>query len=266
MCSKNLGIVAHFYYPELVDILFDQLELLADEADVFATTSEKSADLVIKRAEKSKYNCFVIITENKGRDVLPFIYTLNNFNLEDYNIVLKAHTKKSPHLKEDGSKWADLHLKYNIGNVCSFNWVSTAFDELKNVGMIFHESVSMFSDRDIGNNKNMMDYAKIFGVNDFCRNIWNFSAGTMFYVRGDALSYLKSLNIGSDIFEDEENQLDGTLAHIIERLFPIFIKKAGYNILSADYPTTKIEDVKIAVRKIMKKRLTNYSTKRKRFR
>ncbi|MGK9453045.1 hypothetical protein ACSSZE_17600 [Acidithiobacillus caldus] len=41
MGSKNLGIVAHFYYPELVDILFDQLELLSDEADFFARPTQE---------------------------------------------------------------------------------------------------------------------------------------------------------------------------------------------------------------------------------
>ncbi|MGE0049050.1 MAG: rhamnan synthesis F family protein [Acidithiobacillus sp.] len=263
MSSKNFGIVAHFYYPELVDTLFDQIESLSDDADVFATTSEQAAAHVIKRAETSKFSCFVIITENKGRDVLPFIYVLNNFLLEEYNIILKAHTKKSSHLT-DGSKWAEVHLKYNIGDKSCFKWVSTAFDELESVGMIFHDRVSMFSDADIGNNPNMLDFAKLFGIDNLCRTKWDFSAGTMFYVRGAALSYLKSLNLGSDIFEDEKNQLDGTLAHSFERLFPLFIKKSGYDILSADYPTTKINDIKKAIKKITKKGLKIYSTKRKR--
>jgi len=263
MTKNRFAIISHFYYPDKVDQLFDAIELLNKDADVYATTSELALPDVIRRAEASKYNCKIIIVENRGRDVAPFLYVLNNFDIIDYDIVLKAHTKKSSHLGADGEKWAESHLKENIGNNDSFLWVERLFDEVKDIGMVFHENISIFSDRDVGENKQLKNIIKKFRLDSQAETIWNFPGGTMFYARGCALKELKNSNIQLSEFEEEEGQLDNTFAHAMERLFPLFIKKAGYSVLSADYPTADINKIRKAILKMRRKKIATFSTRRR---
>jgi lipopolysaccharide biosynthesis protein len=60
---------------------------------------------------------------------------------------------------------------------------------------------------------------------------WQFVAGTAFWFRVDSLNFLSSLNLSDNDFEEELGQLDGTLAHAIERIIPLGIVQSGYSIL-----------------------------------
>jgi hypothetical protein len=54
----------------------------------------------------------------------------------------------------------------------------------------------------------------------------------MFWCRPQALKPLLDLELDLDEFERENGQMDGTLAHAIERLFLFTVEKAGYFWLS----------------------------------
>ena len=49
----------------------------------------------------------------------------------------------------------------------------------------------------------------------------NFAAGTMFFARVDALKPLLSLGLTDDDFDIESGQVDGTIAHAIERIISV---------------------------------------------
>ena len=63
----------------------------------------------------------------------------------------------------------------------------------------------------------------------------NFVAGSMFYARVQALIPLLNLGLHSDDFEPELGQLDGTLAHSIERAFAISSYTAGLKLVDSAY-------------------------------
>jgi len=62
----------------------------------------------------------------------------------------------------------------------------------------------------------------------------SFIAGTMFFARVDALTPLLNLAINDDDFEPEAGQVDGTLAHAIERAIAISCEAQSYELTDTE--------------------------------
>ena len=66
----------------------------------------------------------------------------------------------------------------------------------------------------------------------------------MFYIRKQALFPLLNLNLKSIDFEEETGQLDGTLAHSVERAFAISTFASGFKLVDTSFdpedPRTQI--------------------------
>jgi lipopolysaccharide biosynthesis protein len=63
-----------------------------------------------------------------------------------------------------------------------------------------------------------------------------FFAGTMFWVRLEALRPLMDAHLGEWQFETEGGQIDGTLSHAVERIFCSLVAHACYEVALADAP------------------------------
>ena len=67
----------------------------------------------------------------------------------------------------------------------------------------------------------------------------DFPSGSMFWGRSAALKPLLSMNLTLDDFPPENKQIDGTLAHIIERMYFFICEAAGYRWIKISNPKLK---------------------------
>lgn len=227
--GRRLAVVLHMYYPEYWPEFKAALQALPSETRLFVTTVPAQAETVrlLVRADFPQAEVFVY--DNRGRDVGPLFELLDRVPLEDYDLVLKLHTKKSPHMQGGGEAWRQYALQQLLP-AGRLNDVLRFFDEHPEVGLAGPEGWLFDVQADSGQTNNtalaLKHWAAALGFNAD-RLDYHFIAGTMFWARGAVFKELRRLGVRQADFEAEAGQLDGTLAHVLERIFPLLARKVG---------------------------------------
>ena len=72
------------------------------------------------------------------------------------------------------------------------------------------------------------NYLRGLGIEIDNRNLIEFPAGSMFWFKPEALAPLLESDLTFDDFPEECGQVDGTIAHAIERAFLFIVEAAGF--------------------------------------
>ena len=139
--------------------------------------------------------------------------------------------------RKDGNVWCD-DLYNKLLNPNNITEIMNAFRMKKDLGMIGPSGHIVSMETYWGQNKKtVLNLAEGMGVsvNDVLEQ--PFVAGSMFYARLSSLRPLFKLGLKESNFEEEAGQIDGTLAHAIERLFSICLIVENKELLSADFST-----------------------------
>ena len=176
----------------------------------------------------------IIQVENRGRDIWPFISLLNDGVFERYSYICKIHSKKSAHSDGEeesllGSRWRRRAL-YGLLAAGRAVQIVDMFGRDPGLGMVGPSALRIPSARYTakmawGTDKNReltLRLARRMGGRMSEGDI-DFFAGSMFWVRPEALEPLRRLNLQREDFPDEAGQLDGELQHVVERLFSISV-------------------------------------------
>ena len=78
------------------------------------------------------------------------------------------------------------------------------------------------------------DFLHRLGIEIDHRNLIEFPAGSMFWFKPKALAPLLNCGLTFDDFPEELGQVDGTLAHVIERAFLFVVEAAGFGWVKVD--------------------------------
>lgn len=229
--NKKIAIQIHVFYPELLEELYSNLEVIPYKYDLYVSTNSEFKQKVIQDFFNDKHfkqNLVVETFENRGRDIYPFLAQLKD-RIKNYDYVLHLHTKKSFHCLY-GDDWRK-YLYYNLlGNKENIANIFYKFEKNKKLGLIFPETYIILKGRTLlgGSKENLDVLCKRMKINEKFSNI--FPAGSMFWAKVEAILPLFSAFDDSD-FDDENNQVDGTFAHAVERVFVILAKSQGYDYL-----------------------------------
>lgn len=228
--SPQLAVVCHLYYPQLAHEFRSYLNNIPFSFDLYISTDEAIKKTQIEKA----FTCWdsglidVRIMHNCGRDIAPKIVGFADI-YPKYEFVLHLHSKLSDHA-DVLTNWRGYLLETLLGSEEIVRSVFTAFEQEKNLGIIapqHFEPVRHWINW--GDNfPEAQRLAQRLGIEVGEKNLLDFPSGSMFWARSAALKPLLDLKLSCAEFAQEVGQIDGTLAHAIERLYFFICEKAGY--------------------------------------
>jgi lipopolysaccharide biosynthesis protein/GT2 family glycosyltransferase len=222
--------VIHCFYVDIAAQILERISTVSSilQLQVVCTTdtSEKSTELS-RLLAKYQLDGFVVITQNRGRDVAPLLIEGAKY-IKDAKFILHLHTKKSPHHSKL-SNWGDFLFDNLIGSkdIILSNLLLLSQGT---VGLVYSEHFAEVKDLrnwgfDFNHAKKILQR---LGVNLSSEMLLEFPSSTMFWARIEAIQPLFDLNLDYRDFEEESGQIDGTLAHAIERSILYVVEHQGF--------------------------------------
>lgn len=254
---KPILVHLHIFYKELYPELKDCLLNLQDyDIDLRVTLVDEHQEIEddLKRTFK---NCTIYKVPNLGFDVAPFIYVLNEVNLDDYSYVVKLHTKRD--IKDEcykghyyyGSGWRDLLLSF-IKEKSVFDKVINTLETHPKIGM--SGNLKVILNQDIDTPFESKESFKFIQEQGFKAFKYRYITGTMFIARACVFKELKEIDLKPQDFElpDLTHKICQK-AHLIERFmgYLVYLHKMSIKDCSQDLKNTDFKFLNIAVNKII---------------
>jgi lipopolysaccharide biosynthesis protein/SAM-dependent methyltransferase len=237
LAPKGIAVIIHAFYPELLGEMLAMLKQWTLPCRLLITTVSEQEEGVRQALQEAGLEGEVLVHENRGRDILPFLRAMKL--VREGELVLKLHTKRSLH-RVDGEEWRK-DLLHKLLAPAGAERIFAAFSNSPDLGLVAPD----------GHILPMSTYwgANADTVHALSKRMYSapvdpatamFAAGSMFYVRPDAIQALLDLNLQAEDFEPEAGQVDGTLAHAIERCFSVATCSSGHYLASSEHPTIEV--------------------------
>ena len=230
----KLLVHLHIYYHDQTDYFLSKLaNINGCEWDLFVTMPVRD-EAVEARLRSFKNDVRIIGVENYGYDVWPFIHIIQQTRLEEYDYVVKLHTKRSVD-----------KAKANKITMCGYRWRDEMVDALLSSRRHFAKLLEMFDrDESVGIACSLLTLQKTSQYQDGSRlsnelarlgitpKDLRFCAGTMFMARASIYRELQRDDITAEIFADSlpQSGTDLSMAHTYERILSLLPSAMGYRI------------------------------------
>ena len=237
--NKKILLIVHVYYDDLWEYDFKYLKNVPQYIDILITTdSDAKKEFFEEIATKHLKNKTSIIKINsRGRDMASLLVDSRNI-VKNYDYFCFIHDKK-PHAN-DYVTWAktfrDVLWESNLASESYINQIIQEFDENKSLGLIvppkiyhgnfFHGYVNNYWGSNFDMTKELLEQ---MGINTpIKKSNPPLSLGNCFWAKFDALEPIFDLYLEHDDFSQEPMDLDGTISHAIERIYPYVAASRGY--------------------------------------
>ena len=177
------------YWPDLVQCIKN----IKEPYDLYITYVDKNLDLSFFTTDFP--NAKIILSENKGFDIYPFIKILDMVNLDKYSYVLKLHTKRNfpddykiNNISMKGDSWrmnllAPFHTRQNWKN--TLKTIKQKYTGMVGNGnLMIHESTDW--------DKLLPTIKKTVKKLGLPYKGYTFFGGTMFIIRSNLLKVLQN--------------------------------------------------------------------------
>ena len=165
---------------------------------------------------------------NRGRDVQPWLIDFAD-DIQAHDIFCHLHTKKSGYNKFQRS-WRRYLAHTTFGAKTVVNQILDIFAQDDSVGLVFPAYFYILRNQpNYGKNLDQYErlYAMLFGdlPDEECPD---YPAGSFFWARTAMLAPLFDLQLSVEDFDEEDGQVDGTMAHALERILGTLPQFTGH--------------------------------------
>jgi lipopolysaccharide biosynthesis protein len=238
--SAQAAVVAHIYYEDTWRDIAGALRGLTIPFDLIVTTVA-GRERLTQSIRRSYPRAQIEVMENRGRDIGPFLTLLEQGRLDGYRYICKVHGKKSidgGRTTYLGEMWRRRVLFDLLGAPGAAIAIIDMFERDPSIGMIgprvfrlpkadYPEGLSWLANRPM-----TLKIAGRMGVPADKFQL-DFFAGTMFWVRPEALKPLRDLKLAAEM-PYERGLVDGDLPHALERVLPTSVLVAGYKLAETE--------------------------------
>lgn len=239
--GPKIAVSIHAFYPDVFDELCPRLNALPGRFSLLVSTPSAEVKAAVE-ASILKHGLDaasdVRVTQNRGRNFGPMLSEFSGAILE-HDLLLHLHTKKSLHGHgKEQTAWRDDIVGGLIGEDGVTDAVLNLFADRKTVGVVFTRTfreMTYWANHWLQNTGQAVALFARLGVADYnLRGYIDYPVGGMFWARVEAIRPLFEAGLTYGDFPSEAGQLDGTIAHAIERSFVDIARSRGFTFAEAD--------------------------------
>ena len=237
--SPTVAVVIHMFYPKMIDQIIKYVMNIPFNVKIYISTDSTEKRLYMEeRLRRFKVTAELRVTAPQGRDMAPRLLGFHDvYENNDYTLLL--HSKASlhdPELKD----WGKYLFESLLGSRSVVESIFAIFDEAPEVGLIAAQHFEPVR-KNLGWGENFEfceALAARFGVDLKANGFLDFPSGSMLWARTAALRpfFDAGLVLGDFSPDQVGRQIDGTMAHAIERLFFVAAERAGFSWIKVAQP------------------------------
>lgn len=242
--SRTL-VVIHLYYPQLWKELLECVRSIDGDKDVVVTYADESA---VDAARRDLPAARFLLCENRGFDVWPFLFALQQVDLDSYSMVVKLHTKRNIDFGYD-FKFNGYHFNGPTWRERLISFCATPQAWARTKRVLRYPGIGMAADRHVivGRRHVRYDHAEraydaalaeinALGGRPVGSSAGRFVAGTMFAAKPEALKLLLRRDFKPEMFPVSEHVKisDCQYAHVVERMMGLAVGSCGQRIAAAN--------------------------------
>jgi len=238
-CRRKVALAMHIYLDELIEYCYRYALSMPEESDIYISSGSRETCNKIKNVfENGPWNQVrVIQIENRGRDIGGLLMGSGPY-LSQYDYVCVMHDKKVTQLDYASKGYAFSERCYHnlLGSAELVENILDLFERNPFLGLLCppppnHADYYLTFGCEWGPNfevtKQLAEKLKIFvSIKQDKEPVA--PLGGMFWCRAAALDKLFSFGWKSEDFPKEPSNMDGTILHAVERIFPFVAQDAGY--------------------------------------
>lgn len=220
----SIAVMAHIFYEDMLPEFAAWLTNIPFRFDLLISTNSAAKQHGIRDALRSLPNLVTLdvrVLPNRGRDIAPMVVGFAKECLA-HDYVLHLHSKKSPYGSEtDG--WFRYCASHLLDSPLYISAILNQFEQHPELGVIYPPPLPTLRNHLHWENMRPQGEALLerMGIPATVLDAFplEFPAGSMMWFRTSALRPLFEANLDWADFPAEDSQKNGTLAHVIERLF-----------------------------------------------
>ncbi len=247
--SLRTAVIMHVFYPEMLEEMVGFAANVPPPAELFITTDTAEKATLMRSYLTSCEHGFKrtevrVVKSNRGRDIPAFLIDCADvIRSPRFDLIVKLHSKKSAQTPPNLGEYFKDHLFQNLVGSPSLGYqIRELFEKESRLGLVFppmiHSGYPTMGNGWMTNKLPAFGVARRLGFELLDRNLPPIPSlkgrglpripadsftplapyGSMFWARREALLPLVDAGFQYREFPDNSAYLDGSLAHVLERL------------------------------------------------